>query len=159
MAGLESHVQRRVNVTNSDDAAKLVGGVLETLQELEGVLNVETDLLSQGHLREGLECEPRKSELGGVYMQGLENIKANAVALARLAPAHIKTLKQAHHNFEQILDLNQTVLATAKAISEGLVKTLADEMSKQTRPTTYGATGQNTRYATKTEPLLVSKNL
>jgi hypothetical protein len=159
MAAPDIQSSRRMHIASSDDARALVGGVLKTLQELEGILTLETDLLSRGHLRQGLEYEARKSELGGFYMQGLENIKANAVALARLAPDQIKTLRQAHHNFEDVLDLNQTVLATTKAISEGLVKTLADEVSKPDRPTTYGATGLNTWYASKAEPLLVSKKL
>jgi hypothetical protein len=155
----QSLSQLRLTVTGADDASQLVIGILQVLAALHSIVETETDLIRQGRLREGLEQEPEKTALAGTYMTGLETLKANAIALSRFAPQDVIRFREAHQDFAAALEMNQTVLATARAISENLVRSLAEEATKLERPITYGKTGQTGSYASRTEPVLLSKQL
>ncbi len=148
-----------MRVLNRPDAETLVNGVIAAMSDLETLLETETAHVRVGRFREGLTEGSRKGELAASYMTGLESIKANAVALARLAPDALERLKRAHAKFSDVVQANQMVLATARAVSESLVKGIADEMNRQARPASYGPAGPQPRRAATGEPLVLSKRL
>ena len=92
---------------------------------LSHVVGEETELVRAGKLSDAMEREPRKTELAGIYMRGVEQVKLNAVALARFVPDQVKRLKSAHVAFQDLIEINQIVLATARAVSESIVRDLA----------------------------------
>lgn len=154
---------KTVRVGDKAGAAALVAQVMTDLQALEAALDAETTLVRQGRLREGLQNNPVKTALAGAYLQGLEAAKANAIALARFAPDAIEGLRTAHRRFAAVVETNQQVLATARGVTENLVKTLADDMSRSrvatvygvpsTAPSPYGRSG-----AARSQPLVLSRN-
>jgi hypothetical protein len=148
-----------MRIAGRADAEQLVAGVLATMGELAAVLDAETGHVRVGRLREGLAQEARKSELAASYMQGLEAVKANAIALSRLAPEALERLKAAHVAFRETVGTNQVVLATARAVSESLVKGIADEMNRHSRPQGYAPPGYGAKRPAASEPLVVSKSL
>lgn len=150
----------RPRIADASGAERLVAEALETVAALEGVLSEETALVRAGRLREGLAGEARKAELAARYHTGTETLKANAIALARLNPAGIARLKEAHARLAACVEANQAVLATARAVSEGVVKALAAELGRSSQPQTYGATPTRSPYgAPRGGPLLVSRSL
>ena len=124
----------------ADRAAALgfVRDLLATMDALEGVLTRESEGVRAGRIAQALAESAPKSELASAYMNGLEAAKANAIALARFAPEGVDALKAAQHRFAAAVETNQQVLATARAVSEGLVKSLAEEVAKTRTPTVYG---------------------
>lgn len=151
-------------VSDQADAQALVADLLATLEALEAVMARESDHVRVGRLREGLVEAERKTTLSAAYLQGLEALKANAIALARFVPEEIETLKATHRRFAGIVEVNQVVLATARTVSESLVKTLVEELSKARTPTVYGRpTHLPSPYgragATPGQPLVLSRNL
>jgi hypothetical protein len=94
-------------------------------------------------------------------MADLQAIKANAVALARFAPDALERLRQEHGRFGRVVQTNQTVLATARAVTESLIKTIADDLARATRPQVYGASGTMAGDSRRGrgEPLIVSKRM
>ena len=147
-------------VTSRDEAERLVVGVLATMQDLQRVLEGETAQIRVGRLRDGLAEEARKSELAATYLRGLEAVKANAVALARFAPEAVERLRKGHAGFSRIVAANQAVIATARAVSESLIKSLSDEVNRAARPQTY-APGRPAAaaYGPRNEPLVISQRL
>lgn len=143
------------------EAEALVGEVLEAMERLEAVLEAETAHVRAGRLREGLADDARKAELTGRYLQGLEALKANAVALARLVPDRLDALKGAHARFGRVVQANQVVLATARAVSESLVKGIAEELAKGSRNQGYAPAGYGTPAPRNPqgEALVVSRRL
>lgn len=129
----------RKAVAGREEAESFVAAFAGTMAELESVLDEETTHLAAGRIREGLSREERKSQLAAGYLLGLEHAKANAVALARYAPQAVLRLRQAQADLRAAVDRNQTVVATARAVSEGLVRSVADEVARQARPRSYGA--------------------
>lgn len=128
-------------VSTHEDAARFVSEVAGTMALLLGVVERETALLSAGRLREGLSEERAKSELAAAFMLGLERLKGNAVVLARFVPNELDALRADHDRFRIALERNQTVIATARAVSEGLLKSLANEMDRDREPVGYARPG------------------
>lgn len=127
-----------VRLTDRTAALGFVQGLLATMGALEGVLARESEGIRAGRIAQALADSASKSDLASAYMNGLETAKANAIALARFAPEGLEALKTAQHRFATVVETNQQVLATARAVSEGLVKALADEVAKTRTPSVYG---------------------
>lgn len=108
-------------------ALAVVADVLATMERLESLLDAETRLVKEGRIGEALAHEAEKANLATAYMQGLEQVKANALTLTRNAPESIADIKAAHGRFARAIETNQAVLATARAVSEGLMRALAVE--------------------------------
>ncbi len=151
-----------LRVADRMGAEALVAGVLANMSALEAVLAEEAGHIRAGRLHDGLAASGPKAGLAASYMQGLESAKANAVALARLNPKGVEALRAAHRRFTAALEANQTVLASAKTVSEGLIKALADEIGRARTPVGYG--GQNAAPSpygrgARSGPLVFSRSL
>lgn len=146
-------------ILGREDAERLIASVLGTMSDLEKVLSNETAHVRVGRIRDGLAEEARKSELATAYMRGLETVKANAIALARFAPEGVEKLKTAHAGFTRIVEANQIVLATARAVSESLIKGVAEEMNRLSRPQGYGPAGPQSARPQNSAPLVISRSL
>ena len=131
-------VRERPSIAGREEAERFLAAFADTMEALEAVLDEETAEMAAGRIQSALAQEARKSELAAGYLRGLEHARANAVALARFAPEAASRLKAAHVGFRAAVERNQAVIATARAVSEGLVKGVADEMARQKRPAAYG---------------------
>ncbi len=153
----------RPRVTTPAEARELVEAVIATLNSLAHVIGEETQLMREGQIGPALEREPRKTELSGKYMRSLEVVKANAVALARFVPGDVERLKASHQAFGELLDANQAVLATARAVSETIVRGLAKDAGRTAQPQGYARTGYGSVAAPTQKlsagPIMVSKTL
>lgn len=146
-----------IRVTGPAEARGLIEDIGATMAALEKILTVETEHVRVGRISEGLADESRKSELTSAYLRGLEALKANAVALARFAPAALEELKTRHAEFARAIETNQIVLATARAVSENLVKGISNELSRAQAPQGYAPGRAQSAYGSKSAPLLVSR--
>ena len=162
MSAAERILDERPRISGPGEARALVEGVLEALAALAHLVGEETELVRAGRLPEAMTREPRKTELAGIYMRGVEQVKLNAVALARFAPAEVKRLKEAHHAFQGLIETNQIVLATARAVSESVIRDLAADANKPMRANGYGPTakvGAGVFARPNSGPLVVSSQL
>ncbi|MCF4124725.1 hypothetical protein [Methylobacterium sp. SyP6R] len=147
-------------VTDAAAAERLVAETLTTMRELEILLGRESDHIRVGRLAEGLAEAPQKTALAGAYLRGLQAVKANAVALARFAPEGIASLREAHGRFSEVVAANQAVLATARSVSEGLLRNLSTELTRSTEPKGYGTRPAPSPYGhRRSAPLVLSRSL
>jgi hypothetical protein len=59
-----------------------------------------------------------------------------------------------------LLRTNLTVLATAHAVSEGIIRGVSGELARKQAPSTYGASGRAQMPSSKTSPpLAISRTL
>ncbi len=88
------------------------------------------------------------------------HLKASHKYLAQSAPELLTALHRHHDTFRAMLQINLTVLATAHAVSEGIVRGVNAEMQRRNIPNTYTAAGRRAtpgpRHIT---PLSVSRSL
>lgn len=155
-------VDERPRVAGPGDARALIEHVLEALAALAHLVGEETELVRGGRLPEAMTREARKAELAGIYMRGVEQVKLNAVALARFAPEQVKRLKEAHGAFQGLIETNQIVLATARAVSESVIRDLAADANRPMRANGYGPTatvGAGAFARPNSGPLVVSRSL
>lgn len=149
-------------VADPTGAAALAADALAVMTELEGVLARETEHVRAGRLKEGLADDGRKADLSVRYMRSVAALRANAVALARFAPTEVARLKAAHTRFAGVVQTNQTVLATARTVSEGLIREISDALKKDATPQVYGdrrAAGYGGHGAPRSAPLVLSRSL
>lgn len=150
-------------IVDRASAESFVAGLFGTMRDLQALLDRESEGVRAGRLRDALADTEAKSALSGAYMTGLETAKANAVALKRFAPHGVEALKIEHQRFAAAVESNQIVLATARTVSEGLIRTLADEIGKSRAPTVYGHPASQPspygRGAARGGPLVFSKSL
>jgi hypothetical protein len=145
---------------NAAEARKLAQDLLEVMSALLGVIERETELVRAGKLREAMASEPEKSALSRRYVNAVGHLKASQKFLAQSAPELLTTLHRYHDTFRAMLQVNLTVLATAHAVSEGIVRGVNAEMQRRNIPNTYTAAGKRAapgpRHMT---PLSVSRSL
>lgn len=130
------------------------------MNALLAVIEQETALVRIGKVREAMALEPSKAELSRDYIAAVAQLKASQPYLARTTPDLLAALQRQHDTFRGLLQVNLTVLATAHAVSEGIVRGVNSEIQRRNVPQTYTANG--TRAAPSPRhltPLAVSRSL
>jgi hypothetical protein len=141
-------------------ARKLAETLMEAMSALLAVIERETELVRAGKLREAMTFEPRKAELSRNYVNAVGQLKASERQLAQAAPELLKTLHRHHELFRSMLQINLTVLATAHAVSESIVRGVNAEMQRRSMPNTYTAAGKRAAPSPRhITPLSVSRSL
>ena len=142
------------------EARKLAENLMDVMSALLGLIERETELVRAGKLREAMAFEPEKTSLARRYVSAVGHLKASQKFLAQSAPELLATLHRHHDTFRAMLQVNLTVLATAHAVSEGIVRGVNAEMQRRNVPNTYTAAGKRAapgpRHLT---PLSVSRSL
>ena len=140
------------------EAEQVIGHLIDVMDAMLVLVEDETKLVRAGKLSAAARLAPSKSELSQLYLADTQRLKASQPYLARTAPDILDALRKRHHLFHAILQMNLTVLATAHAVSEGIMRGVSDELARKSAPTIYGASGRSTapnrRHA---QPLTVSR--
>jgi hypothetical protein len=142
------------------EGRKLAENLMEIMSALLAVIERETELVRAGKIREAMALEPKKTELSRRYVHALTYLKASQKFLHKVAPELLTTLHRHHDVFRAMLQINLTVLATAHAVSESIVRGVNTELQRRNIPNTYTANGRRAvpgpRHMT---PLSVSRSL
>ena len=156
--------QRDEAVTNP--VASLVEGetlikhLLEVMDALLGTVEEETALVRAGKLAEAAKLEAVKAELSGLYVTDTARIRASQVYLNRVTPTMAAELRNRHDLFRAVLQMNLTVLATAHAVSESIMRGVSSELARKATPQAYGASGHAMKpTAAAMKPLTLSRVL
>ena len=95
-----------------------------------------------------------------MYLADTARIKASQVYLDRVTPQLAAELRQRHDLFRAVLQMNLTVLATAHAVSESIMRGVSAELARKATPQAYGASGRaTTPSAAAMQPLTLSRVL
>jgi hypothetical protein len=142
------------------EARKLAENLMEAMNALLGVIERETELVRAGKVREAMMLETQKSELSRRYVGAAAHLKASQKYLTQSAPELLTTLHRHHDVFRAMLQVNLTVLATAHAVSEGIVRGVNTEIQRRNIPNTYTASGQRATPGPRNiTPLALSRSL
>jgi hypothetical protein len=147
-------------IATAADARKLAENMVEVMSALLGVIERETELVRAGKIREAMATENKKAELSRRYASTVGLLHDSQKQLAQVAPDLLATLRRHHETFRAMLQINLTVLATAHAVSESIVRGVNTEIQRRNIPNTYTAAGRRAtpgpRHIT---PLAVSRSL
>jgi hypothetical protein len=147
-------------ISTPAEARKLAEDLMNVMSGLLGIIEKETELVRAGKVREAMRLEDQKGELSRRYMVAVENLKDAQKYLTQVSPELQATLRSHHDTFRAMLQINLTVLATAHAVSEGIVRGVNAEIQRKNIPSTYTASGQRTAPGPRNiTPLSVSRSL
>jgi hypothetical protein len=146
--------------TTATEARKLAENLMEVMSALLGVIEQETELVRAGKLREAMRLEPQKSEWSRRYVSAVGHLKASQKFLSQTAPELLTTLHRHHDVFRSMLQINLTVLATAHAVSENIIRGVNAEMQRRNLPNAYTSAGRQVSPGPRhIMPLSVSRTL
>jgi hypothetical protein len=147
-------------VTSPAQADKLAEHFIAVMKALVELVQQESELVRIGQLGAAEKLAQAKADLARLYVADALQLRASHSHLARIAPDRLAALRAQHDAFQTLLQVNLTVLATAHAVSEGIVRGVASEIARKSAPQTYGASGHaNAPGRNAGQPLAVSRVL
>jgi phage shock protein A len=148
------------SISSPADARKLADALMRTMDELLKLIEQETALVRAGKIREAMQLDTAKTDLSRRYVSAIAGLRANQRYMSQATPDLLTALHRHHDTFRAMLQVNLTVLATAHAVSEGIVRGVNGEMQRKAVPSTYTAAGQrNTAGTNRAAPLTLSRTL
>jgi flagellar biosynthesis/type III secretory pathway chaperone len=142
------------------EADALVTQLMGLMAELSEVVAQETELARAGRVSAATAFAEPKSDLSRRYVAGTLRLRASKPHLAQIAPDRRAALQERHEALRALLKTNMTVLATAHAVSEGIVRGVSNEITRRSVPHTYGASGRtNVPSRSAAAPIAVSRTL
>ena len=127
-------------VASPADARKLANGLTEVMNALLALIERETELVRAGKIPRGDASSKReKNDLTKRYITAITLVKASQPYMAKATPDLLGALHRHHEVFRAMLQVNLTVLATAHAVSEGIVRGVNAEIQRRNIPQTYTA--------------------
>jgi hypothetical protein len=146
-------------VASAAEAVRLAAQFAEVMQALIATIDEETALVRAGRAREASTLERRKTDLARQYLADAARVKEAQAFLRQHAPDLLRQLQERHDRFRAVLQINLTVLATAHAVAEGLVRGVSGELARKSAPQTYTAYGRNAAAPRSAPPMVVSRQL
>jgi hypothetical protein len=147
-------------IQTAAEAENLVRHLLAAMDALVATVEQETTLVRAGKLKDAVALETTKSELARLYMTDTAQVKANLPVLSKQVPDLLAALRRQHDTFNALLQINLTVLATAHAVSEGLIRGAHGEVARKNAPQTYGNSGRHSAPPkSAATPISVSRTL
>jgi hypothetical protein len=129
-------------VQTANEAHQLAGHLTDVMDALLGIVEEETNLVRAGRLRAAAGLSQSKSDLTRLYLADIMRLKASHDYFAANHPDIVGDLRRRHDMFRALLQVNLTVLATAHAVSEGIIRGVSEELMRKAAPQTYGASGR-----------------
>jgi hypothetical protein len=147
-------------IATLEDAERAIESLYRIMDLLEATVAEETARVRGGHIRDATELGETKRDLALRYGAESERVKTASKLIRSSLPEAIEQLRRRHDSFQKILQTNMTVLATAHAVSEGVIRGVSGELARKRTPSTYGASGKANRPSpAASQPLALSRTL
>lgn len=147
-------------ISTPAQATQVANRLIDAMNALLKVVEDETALVRKGKVNQAMELEPQKTELSQAYSKAIGELRVNQPYMTKSTPQILQALRRHHDQFRAILQMNLTVLATAHAVSEGIVRGVNSELQKKSVPQTYTAGGTHSTAGSRhTAPIQVSRTL
>ena len=147
-------------IASVSDSEQAIANLNKIMDRLVDTVEEETARVRAGKLRDAVELDEAKVELARAYAAETDRVKAAKDIIAKSLPEALERLRRRHDAFRALLQTNLTVLATAHAVSEGIIRGVSGELARKQAPSTYGASGRANAPGSKaSQPLAVSRTL
>jgi hypothetical protein len=159
-ATIQAQTGNAAALKTREHGEQLIAHLQHAMHALRDMLEKEIELVRAGRLSEVARLEPSKAELARIFTTDAAMVKANAAFLKRELPALFEKLASWHVAFQKVVQVNLTVLATAHAVSEGIIRGVASELARKAAPSTYGRSSRPGVHGSgQVQPLAVSRTL
>lgn len=149
-----------VKIGTADEAERVLDNLNTIMDRLIETVEAETAHMRKGRLRDALALESEKQELAARYAAESGRVQVSSGMIAKALPQALAKLRDRHTAFQALLQTNLTVIATAHAVSEGIIRGVSGELARKQTPSTYGAGGRaNAPSPRAGQPLAISRTL
>lgn len=119
-----------------------VGMILSLTSDLSDILKVETALIESHQAGKLRDTEEEKTRLSSLYAREMRAIHARPELLKGMTEAQTQDLRTTATDFAQALREHARALSRSRAVTEGLVKAIGEEVGRLRQPVTrYAAPG------------------
>ena len=147
-------------IASVSEAEHAIANLNKIMDHLVDTVEEETARVRAGRLRDAVELDEAKVELARAYAAETKRVKSAKDIIAKSLPDALDRLRKRHDAFQAMLQTNLTVLATAHAVSEGIIRGVSGELARKQAPSTYGASGRANAPSSKaSQPLAFSRKL
>lgn len=129
-------------IASPAEARDLAENLIHAMKDLIGIIERETELVKAGNVRDATALETAKSESSNRYVRMVSAMRHNAAYFRQTTPDLLMALHRHHDIFRAMLKINLTVLATAHAVTEGIIRGVNSEVQRQRMPHGYTSGGQ-----------------
>jgi hypothetical protein len=155
-----SALPSRQPITAPAEAEALMLRLMQAMESLVAMIAQETLLVREGRLREAAQMERDKGDFARSYVADMTRLAASSAVFAQIPPERRKAFRERHAGFQDMLRTNMTVLATAHAVAEDLIRGVSGELARKSAPQTYGATGRPAGPSPSSiQPMAISRSL
>jgi hypothetical protein len=148
------------SIATATEARQAAAVLTETMDALLAVIERETELVRAGKIADAMRLEADKASLTQRYIAAIALVKASQSYMKQATPDLLATLQRHHEVFRAMLQINLTVLATAHAVSEGIIRGVNAEIQQRNAPQTYTAYGSRAAPSPRQlRPIAVSRSL
>lgn len=152
--------EAKTAIVSIGEAERAIANLNKIMDRLVETVDEETARVRAGRMRDAVELDDAKLELARAYAVEIDRVKSAKDIIAQSLPEALDHLRQRHDAFQALLQTNLTVLATAHAVSEGIIRGVSGELVRKQAPSTYGASGRANAPSPKaSQPLAVSRSL
>lgn len=132
----------RISALRNTQADILCTSAESALSAFVDIMNKETTLLRAGDFRAASELSAQKGQVAQDYVALARAVQDQALRLKQESPVELDRLQAGHEKLATQMADNLRVLATAKSVTQDLISDVARATGSQTRPNTYGKSGQ-----------------
>ena len=133
--------------------------ILDLTKRLSALVEREITLLQTRQPHKLAEHEEERTRLSLLYAREMQAMRADPGAVRAMDRQRIEQLKDDTAAFNVALDRHKRLVARMRKVTEGIIKSIADEAVRQKAPrSVYGATG----YAAPTKvaaPLAINRKI
>jgi hypothetical protein len=147
-------------IATAGEAERVIANLNTIMDRLVETIEEETACVRAGLLSDAAALTEAKAELGRRYAVESGRVIEVRELIAQSLPEAFDALRKRHTKFQALLQNNLTVLATAHAVSEGIIRGVSGELARKRSPSTYGASGRaNAPSAKASQPIAVNRSL
>jgi hypothetical protein len=127
----------------ANDAADRVEQLIALTERLTGRLQADAELFEARRPQDVAVSTHETLELSNLYRREAALVRANPALIAGAPEPRRKKLIEATRTFEAVLGRHGRSVKAAKIVTEGLVRTIAEEVAARRAPAAgYGARGK-----------------
>jgi len=146
-------------ISSVGEAEQVIANLETIMDRLGETIAAETARVRAGRMPLA-ETEAAKAELARAYTMETTRLAGGQAFVTRATADAVARLRERHMALQQLLQTNLTVLATAHAVSEGIIRGVSGELARKRAPQTYGASGRANAPSAKTsQPIALSRKL
>lgn len=133
--------------------------ILDLTKRLSALVEREIALIEAHEPHRIADLEDERTRLSTLYAREMQAVKSDPAAVRAAGRDRIQRLRDETAGFNASLDRHQRLITRMRRVTEGIVKAVADEASRQRAPkTVYGASGASA-YRAAAAPIAINRKI